>query len=108
MERCQNQTIQKNTYPVTTVVEDIKLNRALRLYSNVKGGTKIIEYVGLYISKAQYSRYKEQTPGTWQRSGRVKYCTLMPPNTATNHGLSTIPVFRIAALILGTSTTSRG
>ncbi len=64
MELCRNQTIQKKNYPVTTVVQDIKLHRALRLDENIKTGTKIIEYVGEYIGKSEFEKRKKSLQGS--------------------------------------------
>ncbi|RQM27773.1 hypothetical protein B5M09_011129, partial [Aphanomyces astaci] len=58
MEFCQNQTIRKKRFPKTTVVEDVLLKHVLRIDVDVRSETKIIEYVGEYMSKMDFLRRK--------------------------------------------------
>ncbi|KAF0775044.1 hypothetical protein AaE_001257 [Aphanomyces astaci] len=64
MEFCQNQTIRKKRFPKTTVVEDVLLKHGLRIDVDVRSETKIIEYVGEYMSKMDFLRRKRLKQGT--------------------------------------------
>ncbi|RHY75760.1 hypothetical protein DYB30_005427 [Aphanomyces astaci] len=60
---CRNNAIQRRRYPKTTVVECPKLQYALRLEEDVVAGTKIIEYVGERIGKAEFMHRKAHDMG---------------------------------------------
>ncbi|KAF0702494.1 hypothetical protein AaE_015890 [Aphanomyces astaci] len=60
---CRNNAIQRRRYPKTTVVECPKLQYALRLEEDVVADTKINEYVGERIGKAEFMHRKAHDMG---------------------------------------------